>query len=208
MKTDAFHATLSVSADSSNHSSHQGHKTREKISRKRSIAERKSSSRANSLRRLRRTGVSARSDRSRKGLSRRPVGRSSKSERRSRAAKAGWAPERRARQAGLIRSWAPWRRSTGPKTDAGKARCAMNALKHGCRSQAKIREFQRIRHVLRLVAQNIERVRLFIRLRDARPRIKYKVPFRNTANGTTCRLERVSHQRAQSSFATVLQEGS
>jgi len=88
----------------------------------------------------------------------------------------GWSPERRARQAALIRSWQPWRRSTGPKTEAGKTRCAMNALKHGQRSQATIREFQRIRYALRLAAKNIEAVKLFIRLREAsaRPRIKYK----------------------------------
>ena len=94
--------------------------------------------------------------------------------RRSRRAKAGWSPERRARQALLIRHWAPWRHSTGPKTDAGKARCSRNALRHGGRSRAHIRELQRIRYVLRLAAENIKKVRLLIRLRDARPRIKYK----------------------------------
>ena len=88
----------------------------------------------------------------------------------------GWSPERRARQAALIRSWQPWRRSTGPKTEAGKTRCAMNALKHGQRSQAAIREFQRIRYALRLAEQNIKAVRLLIQLRRAaaRPSINYK----------------------------------
>ena len=88
----------------------------------------------------------------------------------------GWTPERRTIQAALIRRWQPWRSSTGPKTEIGKARCARNALKHGKRSLATIREFQRIRRVLRLVDQNIAAVRLFIRQRDAsaRPRIKYK----------------------------------
>jgi hypothetical protein len=52
----------------------------------------------------------------------------------------------------------------------------MNALKHGGRSQAKIREFQRIRYVLRLAAQNVALLRAHIRLRDARSRIKYKFP--------------------------------
>lgn len=141
-----------VSADCPNSAHRQGLTTRAKISRKRSFAESESSSQANRLRRLRRKGLSARSDRSRKG----------------------WSSERRARQAALIRAWAPWRRSTGPKTAAGKTSCAMNALKHGRRSQAKIREYQRIRYFLRLVAQNIEQLRLHIRLRDARPRIKYK----------------------------------
>ena len=70
----------------------------------------------------------------------------------------------------------------------------MNALKHGRRSQAKIREYQRIRYVLRLAAQNIERLRLHIRLRDARLRIKYKFPpisarsVRRTETNTTSPL--------------------
>ena len=29
----------------------------------------------------------------------------------------GWTPERRERQAALIRSWKPWEHSTGPRTD-------------------------------------------------------------------------------------------
>jgi hypothetical protein len=91
-------------------------------------------------------------------------------------AKAGWTPERRARQAALIRGWQPWRRSTGPKTEAGKARCAMNALKYGYRMRARIEELRKVRYILRLAAQNIELVRLYIRRRDARPRIRMK-PF-------------------------------
>ena len=87
-----------------------------------------------------------------------------------------WSPERRARQAQLIRRWAPWRRSTGPKTEAGKARCAQNALRHGFRSRARTNELQRIRYALRLAAENIKALRLLIQLRRnaARPRLKYK----------------------------------
>ena len=43
----------------------------------------------------------------------------------------GWTPERRARQAALIRTWKPWERSTGPRTDEGKARTARNGDKGG-----------------------------------------------------------------------------
>ncbi len=68
------------------------------------------------------------------------------------------------RQAELIRRFAPWRHSTGPRTEAGKARCAKNALRHGSRSGSRIRELQRIRYVLRLAADNIRKVRLLIRL--------------------------------------------
>lgn len=45
----------------------------------------------------------------------------------------GWTPERRARQAEAIRRWQPWTRSTGPTTDAGKARTRVNAFKGGQR---------------------------------------------------------------------------
>jgi hypothetical protein len=40
-------------------------------------------------------------------------------------------PEHRARQAALIRTWCPWKKSTGPKTPAGKAVSANNAFKGG-----------------------------------------------------------------------------
>jgi hypothetical protein len=45
----------------------------------------------------------------------------------------GWTSERRARQAALIRSWRPWKRSTGPRTPEGKAKVARNAYKGGTR---------------------------------------------------------------------------
>jgi len=52
----------------------------------------------------------------------------------------------------------------------------MNALKHGYRSRATIREYQKIRYVLRLAARNIGMLRAHIRARDlaARPQIKFK----------------------------------
>jgi hypothetical protein len=40
----------------------------------------------------------------------------------------GWTPERRARQAALIQSWRPWERSSGPKSDSGRARASRNAF--------------------------------------------------------------------------------
>ena len=40
-----------------------------------------------------------------------------------------WTPERRARQAALIRTWQPWRQATGPRTADGKATASMNASK-------------------------------------------------------------------------------
>jgi len=41
----------------------------------------------------------------------------------------GWTPERRARQAELIRQWRPWEQSTGPRTEAGKRVVSRNAYK-------------------------------------------------------------------------------
>lgn len=45
----------------------------------------------------------------------------------------GWTPERRARQAQAIKSWQPWRHSTGPRTAEGKARVSRNAWRGGLR---------------------------------------------------------------------------
>ena len=57
-----------------------------------------------------------------------------------------WTPERRAAQAARCRANRPWEKSTGPKTAAGKARCALNSHKHGHRSA----EMQTIRHILHM----------------------------------------------------------
>lgn len=58
-----------------------------------------------------------------------------------------WTPERRARQAELIRSWLPWEKSTGPRTVEGKAVCARNAWKGGHRA--------RQRELVRLVNEEV-----------------------------------------------------
>ena len=46
-----------------------------------------------------------------------------------------WTAEARERHSILmktqIRLWQPWARSTGARTSAGKARCSLNAVKHG-----------------------------------------------------------------------------
>ena len=86
----------------------------------------------------------------------------------------GWSPERRARQAQNIREWQPWRRSTGPRTDAGKTRAAANAVKHGLRTRDHIYTRRRVRYVLRLAAQNLLKIREFLRA-PACPPIKRKL---------------------------------
>lgn len=44
-----------------------------------------------------------------------------------------WTPEQRLKQTALIRTWQPWKKSTGAKSAAGKEKSKMNALKHGMR---------------------------------------------------------------------------
>lgn len=48
--------------------------------------------------------------------------------------KNGWTPERRKRQAEMIKNWKPWEQSTGPKTPEGKEASKMNAQRHGAYS--------------------------------------------------------------------------
>jgi hypothetical protein len=43
----------------------------------------------------------------------------------------GWTPERRKRQSEMIMQWKPWTKSTGFKSQEGKAVSKMNAYKHG-----------------------------------------------------------------------------
>jgi hypothetical protein len=62
-----------------------------------------------------------------------------------------WTPERRARQAALIRSWRPWERLTGPRTADGKAVAAMNAFKGG--------QWQQMRALQRVVNAQIRSAR-------------------------------------------------
>lgn len=49
------------------------------------------------------------------------------------AMKMHWTEEERLQQAAIIRARAPWERSTGPKTAAGKAIVSQNSVKHGLR---------------------------------------------------------------------------
>ena len=46
-------------------------------------------------------------------------------------------PERRARQATLIRTWKPWERCPGPRSSGGKARTARNGFKGGLRGELR-----------------------------------------------------------------------
>lgn len=61
----------------------------------------------------------------------------------------GWTPERRSKQAALIRTWKPWSKSSGPQTIAGKRKSAQNAYKHGGRSYENLILFKRIKSLLK-----------------------------------------------------------
>lgn len=41
----------------------------------------------------------------------------------------GWTPERRQTQREAIQRWQPWRKATGPRSEAGKTRVSKNAFK-------------------------------------------------------------------------------
>ena len=88
--------------------------------------------------------------------------------------RSGWSPERRARQAEVIRALQPWKKSTGPRTDAGKARTAANALKHGFRSRPFIERIREERRLVRLAAQTIALAKLLLRTR--RGAIPFPIP--------------------------------
>ena len=64
-----------------------------------------------------------------------------------------WTPERRARQAELIRTWQPWTRSTGPRTPEGKAKASRNAWKGGY--------WQQLKELRRLLNDEIREAREF-----------------------------------------------
>ena len=49
----------------------------------------------------------------------------------------GWTPDRRARQAELIKQWQPWAKATGAKTAEGRARSSRNAYKGGHRQELR-----------------------------------------------------------------------
>ncbi|RQZ40053.1 hypothetical protein DIE17_33180 [Burkholderia sp. Bp9099] len=70
----------------------------------------------------------------------------------------GWTPERRAKQAEAIKRWKPWRQSTGPQTDEGKAVSSQNAVKHGLRAREWLAYQKRINDLLRACRERLGRV--------------------------------------------------
>jgi hypothetical protein len=67
----------------------------------------------------------------------------------------GWTPERKARQAAMIRAWKPWERSTGPVTQEGKAESSKNRQRA---LDAARQEIEDARKALVLAERNLERL--------------------------------------------------
>ncbi|GAO39224.1 hypothetical protein SCH01S_28_00830 [Sphingomonas changbaiensis NBRC 104936] len=67
---------------------------------------------------------------------------------------AAWTPERRAKQSEVIRRVKPWTKSTGPTSEAGKARSSQNAYKGGWRAfeRASARRARAVARVLQIQA--------------------------------------------------------
>lgn len=68
-----------------------------------------------------------------------------------------WTPERRAKQAEVIRRNKPWEKSTGPRTPEGKAVSSRNADKGGHREEARAmdrRSRARLRFFKHLIARD------------------------------------------------------
>ena len=97
----------------------------------------------------------------------------------------GWTNERRARQSLLIRNWQPWRLSTGPQTQEGKAASAKNAFKHGVRSRKTQEELGCVRAALRRAAAFVRIVKALI---GALPR----------SNQAYCQI--AQHRHAESAY--------
>lgn len=69
-----------------------------------------------------------------------------------------WTQEEREQQSALIRKSKPWEQSTGPRTEAGKAVVAKNAIKHGMRSAAWEAQRKAVNRVMRDYRDAIEQL--------------------------------------------------
>ena len=72
--------------------------------------------------------------------------------------KSRWTPERRAKASQDIHRWAPWLRSTGPKTKAGKAASSANSRKHGYYDAANCAALAAMRDMLREQRELLQRL--------------------------------------------------
>ncbi len=65
-----------------------------------------------------------------------------------------WTEEQRKAQSEKMKALKPWEKSIGPKSETGKKRVALNALKHGMCSEP-IRELRKILKLQREFLRNV-----------------------------------------------------
>jgi len=109
--------------------------------------------------------------------------------------KGEWTPERRAKQAELIRGTKPWLKSTGPRTEQGKARSASNALKHGFRSRAFIELVRNERQLIRDAGAMIALAKTILRTVKAR---SMRIPHITVWTGEPARAGRPAQPEPRS----------
>lgn len=64
----------------------------------------------------------------------------------------GWNDARRAKQSAWMKENRPWDKSTGPKTEEGKAAVKYNACTHGLRSD----DYRAVKKLLKIQAATVE----------------------------------------------------
>ena len=78
--------------------------------------------------------------------------------------RSAWTPERRAKQAAAIKIWAPWARSTGPRTKTGKAKSSQNARKYSPHAPHRA-----VKKAMRAQAHYLSDMKRYLRLKKFFP---------------------------------------
>ena len=93
-----------------------------------------------------------------------------------------WTEERRRKQAENIRKHKPWAKSTGPRTESGKARSRHNAYKHGCYGAGGLATRRLLRLNREFIRESLLLARLGVFSTSVSPRNELKEnPFKSMA---------------------------
>ncbi len=66
-----------------------------------------------------------------------------------------WTEERKAKMRHQIQYWKPWEKSTGPKTQVGKAVSSRNSLKHGAFAAQNLSQVAEFKKVLAVASERL-----------------------------------------------------